>query len=373
FFKYCFAAVAILLSVTSDIVVSNELETPNLFEYFYLLAISQELISRDHHVYYATFEEQLKWAAPQPDINLINIGPTEEFNDYMGSHMALNMLLYQNYEKYYNIFHNIISGKSGNEGQWICTLYQSLQLTDTVPFTIQPYSGESPYIEKSLILVPLIIGFDQPRPTRPNVVYIGPFLDVRERTIFIGFGSIGIITPARFEVMVQSLSAAYQAGYIDESLPPVVYTNHTDGLSKSTSHEHRIEDMLNSKHPFIRVLGKAPQRAVLKHTAVKLFISHCGSASVNEAMEAGTPIIAIPIFELHKNTRRVQKMAKLYNRRLPYVADMIEMAAIPGALKYLETADQRMSWWRTNNIDVWTWIINLFWHNLRLPQDNSAA
>jgi hypothetical protein len=50
---------------------------------------------------------------------------------------------------------------------------------------------------------------------------------------------------------------------------------------------------------------------------------------------------------------KLQRMTALFNRRLPYAADMVEMAAIPGAIKFLETADKRMAWWRAKNVDVW--------------------
>ena len=50
---------------------------------------------------------------------------------------------------------------------------------------------------------------------------------------------------------------------------------------------------------------------------------------------------------------KLQRIILLFNRRIPYAADMVEIAAIPGAIQFLETADKRMAWWRARNVDVW--------------------
>ncbi|KAI9598067.1 hypothetical protein BDF19DRAFT_411407 [Syncephalis fuscata] len=277
---------------------------------------------------------------------------------------------------------------------------------------VKPYAGLSHLYDKSLIFAATVPGYDQPRPVRPNVVYIGPalsdtytplttelkdFLSTRSKTIFIGFGSIFVIGSTQFQDMIHSLVKAYHAGLIDaDELPLSVHTKVQTSTSIEVEEEHTVQDMQTGKHPFIYITNVAPQRALLNHPSVKIFISHCGSGSVHEAMDAGKPILAIPGFgdqpdnarkltslgvavsvkwnqvgtevmhaafhqllegESAEKARQVvaklQKITRTYNRQLSHAADMVELAAVPGALKLLEPAGVRMDWWRARNVDVW--------------------
>ncbi|KAI9592037.1 hypothetical protein BDF19DRAFT_425755 [Syncephalis fuscata] len=287
---------------------------------------------------------------------------------------------------------------------------------------VKPYTGLSHLYDKSLIFVVTVPGYDQPRPVRPNVVYIGPalsdtytplttelkdFLSTRSKTIFIGFGSIFVIGSTQFQDMIHSLVKAYHAGLIDgvvwglmntkaDKLPLSVHTKVQTSTSIEVEEEHTLQDMQTGKHPFIYITNVAPQRALLNHPSVKIFISHCGSGSVHEAMDAGKPILAIPGFsdqldnarklaslgaavfvkwnqvgtkvmhaafqhllegesaeKARQAVAKLQKITRTYNRQLSHAADMVELAAVPGALKLLEPAGVRMDWWRARNVDVW--------------------
>ncbi|KAI5182020.1 glucuronosyltransferase [Nematocida sp. AWRm80] len=52
--------------------------------------------------------------------------------------------------------------------------------------------------------------------------------------------------------------------------------------------------------PHLKVSKWAPQRALLAHPTTKLFVSHSGLKSVNEALCAGVPLVLIPIFAEQK-------------------------------------------------------------------------
>jgi hypothetical protein len=71
-----------------------------------------------------------------------------------------------------------------------------------------------------------------------------------------------------------------------ESIPKAITI---DGVS------HRIEDMRSGKHPFIRLLDRAPQRAVLGHPSTQPFITHCGISSVYETLHAGVPVLGLTV------------------------------------------------------------------------------
>ncbi|KAI9595003.1 hypothetical protein BDF19DRAFT_443129 [Syncephalis fuscata] len=171
---------------------------------------------------------------------------------------------------------------------------------------LEPYREISRHFENSLAFIASVPWIDPPRPLPPNIHYIA-ILDTHKRSIYVAFGSVTIVTPARFEAMVQSLASAYHAGLLDgvvwglmntktDEVHAVIHTNSTTKSGAVVYEEHSIEDMQHGKHPFIRILQKAPQRAVLKHPSVKLFVSHCGMGSTNEAMESATPVLGIPGF-----------------------------------------------------------------------------
>ncbi|ORX96673.1 UDP-Glycosyltransferase/glycogen phosphorylase [Basidiobolus meristosporus CBS 931.73] len=264
---------------------------------------------------------------------------------------------------------------------------------------IEPYTTLIQACEKSLVFVASVPWIDQPRPVPPNVHYIGPtlsqsyeslshelqqFLDTHKRSIYIAFGSLTAVKPTEFDALVQSLSVAYHAGLIDG----VVW-----GLMNTHAHELNAVTYTNYT---------APQRAVLKHPSVKLFISHCGLGSIHEAMEAGTPILGIPGFsdqpsnaliieamnagmriswkdvgtsrmhsalehilgghsakEIETTVTELKRLINIFNRRIGYAADLVEMMAVPGMLELIKPADQRMPWWKANNLDLWVAIVTV--------------
>jgi len=246
------------------------------------------------------------------------------------------------------------------------------------------------------------------------------FLSTRQRVLYVAFGTLIAISPERYEVMLRAFAAAYRAGILDGVVWSMVNTNmdvlpaelrespsatdqtatpeeehrafpHADGMM------HRLNDMLSGEHPFIRLIRRAPQRAVLDHPSVQLFLCHCGLSSMHEAVYAGKPLLCIPGYgdqvqnshrmvnhrlglqleweelsesvmldrlrqlmdtravsaEIRSAVRRHRRLMRIANRQTSYAADLVEMAAIPGFVRMLESADKRMSWWRAQNLDVW--------------------
>jgi hypothetical protein len=231
-------------------------------------------------------------------------------------------------------------------------------------------------------------------------------LDHHQRTVYVGFGSLIVLSPKRITTILHSLIAAHQQGLLDgviwglmktaaneESIPKVVTI---DGVS------HSIEDMRSGKHPFIRLLDRAPQRAVLEHPSTQLFITHCGIASIYETLLAGVPILGLPglgdqasnavkleergvglwftrsmvneenlgnaLYRLlspnsneassfRANATRLQQMIHIANRDHSRSADLVELAAVPGAILAHESADWRMPWWKASNYDLYALVI----------------
>jgi UDP:flavonoid glycosyltransferase YjiC (YdhE family) len=170
-------------------------------------------------------------------------------------------------------------------------------------------------------------------------------------------------------------------------IPSAIEESQSSSSSAYGHTTHLVDDMLDGKHSFIRILKRAPQRAILGHSSVKAFISHCGLTSIHETMFAGKPALCIPGFGdqpmnayrlehhgagervfwweisteaiIEKLTRimqgdtatsarlateRLDKMIRLASRRTPMAADMVELAAIPSAIQMLEPAEYRLLW-----------------------------
>ena len=56
------------------------------------------------------------------------------------------------------------------------------------------------------------------------------------------------------------------------------------------------DDQLPGKPDNVMISKWLPQSDVLAHENIRLFISHCGKGSVNEAKYHGVPILALPVF-----------------------------------------------------------------------------
>ncbi|KAI8051163.1 hypothetical protein BDF22DRAFT_777330 [Syncephalis plumigaleata] len=264
---------------------------------------------------------------------------------------------------------------------------------------VEPHVGAASRYDQALVLVGTFPGFE------PPIAHGAHFLENRNRVAFMAFGTLAVISPSRYQKLVDLFTTAYNAGLLDGVIWAVVRTSidfmpdefqSRNIVTGKPSMTHSVKDMLAGQHPFIRMVSYAPQQAILKHPSVKLFVSHCGIASIHEAIEARVPILGVPVIgdqqlqaarvehfdigrrlqwrdvdtsmafdklselvegnklvTIHSKIEQLARIAEISSRRLPLAADLVEMAAIPGAIRMLETPDKRMSWWRAHNIDVW--------------------
>jgi hypothetical protein len=215
-----------------------------------------------------------------------------------------------------------------------------------------------------------------------------------------------ILSRKRTTNLLRSLLSAHQHGLLDGVVWGLMKTAEHDDLVpasvKVDGITHRIEDMRSGKHPVIRLLDHALQRAVLAHPSTQLFISHCGISSIYEALHAGVSILGLPEFgdqpsnaiklvehgtglwirrsaiteetlfdALHRlllpnseenrffrmNAARLQQMIHIANRDHTRGPDLIELAAVPGAILAHESADWRMPWWKASNYDLYAFVI----------------
>ncbi|XP_014327765.1 UDP-glucuronosyltransferase 2C1-like isoform X1 [Xiphophorus maculatus] len=145
--------------------------------------------------------------------------------------------------------------------------------------------------------------FDFPRPTMPNVVYIGGFQCKPAQPL-----------PADLEEFVQS---AGEHGVIIMTLGTLVNTLPEDIVNEIASVFAEMPQKVIWKHRGKRpsTLGNntlmmdwMPQKDLLGHPQIKVFIAHGGTNGVQEAIYFGVPVLGIPLFfDQYDNLLRLQK------------------------------------------------------------------
>ncbi|KAL2335848.1 hypothetical protein Fmac_010294 [Flemingia macrophylla] len=168
-----------------------------------------------------------------------------------------------------------------------------------------------------------------PNPTRaPSVYYIGPLIaqphqsDVgrdseeclswldeqpSKSVVYLCFGSCGSLSVAQLREIAKALENSGQRFLWVVKKPP-----QDEGAKRLQVHETALEFDLESVLPsgfMERTSGRglvvrswAPQVEVLSRDSVGVFVSHCGWNSVLEAVVAGVPMVAWPLYaEQHVN------------------------------------------------------------------------
>ncbi|KAI8051950.1 hypothetical protein BDF22DRAFT_656084 [Syncephalis plumigaleata] len=297
----------------------------------------------------------------------------------------------------------------------------SLQRGMALELGTEAYTSYEERWRHGLVLVNSFFGFETPRPLPPNTYMVGPllpkeftplsdelrqFLDAHERVVYVAFGSAMIVPRQRLSTILYALLAAHRDGLIDAVVWGLMRSgNHEESLLSTITIDgttHSVADMRSGRHPVVRLLDRAPQRAILQHPSTVLFISHCGISSVYETIFAGVPVLGLPIMgdqamnarkltelqvglwlprtdvkvdmlndafhrllspdsSLAKDSRanmaRLYRMISIADRNRNHSADLIELAAVPGAIKTHETANWRMPWWKARNYDLYAFAL----------------
>uniref|UniRef100_A0A3Q2G263 UDP-glucuronosyltransferase n=1 Tax=Cyprinodon variegatus TaxID=28743 RepID=A0A3Q2G263_CYPVA len=133
--------------------------------------------------------------------------------------------------------------------------------------------------------------FDYPRPTMPNVVYIGGFqckpaesLPVSMEEFVQSSGdhgviimSLGTFVPELPEDLVNEIAAAFS------KLPQKVIWSYKGNKPSTLGNNTLVVDWM-------------PQKDLLGHPKVKLFVAHGGTNGLIEAIYHGVPVVGLPLF-----------------------------------------------------------------------------
>ncbi|XP_037614274.1 UDP-glucuronosyltransferase 2A1-like [Sebastes umbrosus] len=144
--------------------------------------------------------------------------------------------------------------------------------------------------------------FEFPRPTMPNVVYIGGFQCKPAKPL-----------PEHLEVFVQSSG---EHGVIIMSLGTFVNELPADITNEIAAAFAKLPQKVIWRHKGARpatlgnntlIVDWMPQNDLLGHPKIKLFVAHGGTNGVQEAIYHGVPIVGLPLFfDQHDNLLRLK-------------------------------------------------------------------
>ena len=152
--------------------------------------------------------------------------------------------------------------------------------------------------------------------------------------VYVAFGTLAALTESELNAIIKGLqgveaSVLWSASSMQEMIPRM-----------PIAHSFKVREFL-------------PQSAVLKHPAVKLFITHCGMNGMIESLYSGKPVLAIPFFgdQFYNSARIVDLGVGLRIAKRTITSDAVRRAVIEllQEPKYLQTACQLGSFLRNEN------------------------
>ncbi|GKZ27178.1 hypothetical protein AbraIFM66951_001783 [Aspergillus brasiliensis] len=273
-----------------------------------------------------------------------------------------------------------------------------------------------------LLLVNSFFGLEPAKDLPPNVAAIGPvlgdtypgltpelqsFTANHRRILYISLGTHALLPDAALRRILHGATLALQS---EQIIDGVIWSIRGMALKQFTlaatapAQRCSISDLVAGANPHIYFCPFVPQRALLGHPNVSIFLTHAGASSTNEAVFHGIRTITIGVYfdqlsnamklrdagvsillhrdtftpeELRRavdelmsdvtgsfaaNSDRLQRIARIASRRKYLAADLIEetladaegrKAAGDGRGMHLETADMRMPVWKARNWDLW--------------------
>jgi hypothetical protein len=156
------------------------------------------------------------------------------------------------------------------------------------------------------------IGFENPRSLSSHVYPIGPiltenlpplnsgmqsFFNSHKKILYIAFGSYIDFKKELSANLLEHFQKLLNQGWIDGIVWGGMTNTNIEDFPKSytvDNIEYFTDSILNGSHQSFKLLKWAPQEAILNHPHTKLFITHGGLDSIQESIQSGTPMLAIP-------------------------------------------------------------------------------
>lgn len=261
-----------------------------------------------------------------------------------------------------------------------------------------------------------VFGFTPARPLGPMAEFIGPiipqqykpltgelesYLNAHERVAYIAFGHAATPSERDIRLILTGLLESIERGDLDGFIWATVHAagRFPDSVTTSSGTVYSVRDMFDHVNPHARMVKWAPQTAILHHPSTALFVSHGGLGSWYESMYSGTRMIVFPFFgdqignavtveisklggilknehsieeavelfrnvivdetgEIAESVKRMQALTQIHSRHgIIRGADIVEEVAYTnknGRLPHRESADHRMSYFKSHNLDLYS-------------------
>lgn len=186
-------------------------------------------------------------------------------------------------------------------------LYKSLGIADPV------YAPEMRW-KDSLKICNTAFGFDMARPLGPLVEFVGPivtsfapsltseldqYFKTHKKVAYIAFGQHAIPFTHDVELLMTGLLEAYET----QELDGIIWATRgledifPDQLTTQSNTTYNVQSFFeNNNKKDIKFINWAPQIAILNHPSTSLFITHGGSGSLYESLNAGVRVVVLPFF-----------------------------------------------------------------------------
>ena len=127
------------------------------------------------------------------------------------------------------------------------------------------------------------------------------FLAGKGRVVYVAFGTHVILTGEKLDKVISGLALALLKGHIDGviwAIRPAArkQMDTSKGHPVPRDADFTLGDLLANRHPAWLFLEYAAQRAILDHPSTRVFLTHAGASSANEALYHGVPMISMPVY-----------------------------------------------------------------------------
>ncbi|KAL0142477.1 hypothetical protein V8B55DRAFT_1498356 [Mucor lusitanicus] len=269
--------------------------------------------------------------------------------------------------------------------------------------------------QHSIKLSNTVFGYTPARPLGPMAEFVGPiipkhykpltpdleaYLNAHERVAYVAFGHAATPSEKDIVLILSGLLESIERGDLDGFVWATVHAagRFPDSITTSSGHVYSVKDMFDHVNPHAHMVKWAPQTAILHHPSTALFVTHGGLGSWYESMYSGTRLVVFPFFgdqhgngftvevnklggvlkneysvqeavdlfrkvlvdetgEIADGVKRMQALTQIYSRHgVIRGADIVEEVAYTnknGRLPHRESADHRMSYIKSHNLDLY--------------------
>ncbi|KAK2154139.1 hypothetical protein LSH36_275g01042 [Paralvinella palmiformis] len=182
----------------------------------------------------------------------------------------------------------------------------------TVPSTEPPIAVSDIFHRSALYFVLDDLSIAYPRPTMPNLVYVGDAIPKPGEPLDPEVASF--VAGARHGVVIFSFGSYFS--HMPRSMAEK-FCSAFKRIPQSVIWKQKNGTLCDADPGKVLLLDWLPQNDLLSHDNVKLFISHCGINSILESVYHSVPIIGFPIcLDQPFNARRLEDKGLAYRMRI---------------------------------------------------------